>query len=348
MIIFIEIDFFLILIMILFVLAGAYSIVKNIIAIIWSISMGLFLLGALASLFTHIFFAIPEDSNSKVVSLFYISSGIVRTFFLGIGWEIIYEAFSLGMGQDRVKDYVLLGEVSIDSRLLSLIIMVVSIAITDVIHFLSYKREKELDRILMCSANIFLLLLVLIGTTYIGLKSNTKNSLSVFNYDSPEYVLTKSADMYQYVRLEDDNTYVSWWYPFGSPISTGKFKQGTEVYSCGEEFSIKKKKYVLVTDKTSVGYVEKDALKDLVYYKYYLKKGTKAYVKEPSVVDVNSEDAVFITVKKKIFVKLTGITDVVVHSTYIDNVQKYIQVELPSGKKGFVEESLVKVVRKEK
>lgn len=342
-IIYVDIGF--LLIMLLAFVAGLYSIVRHILDIIWNISTIFFLLGALVSLFTHIFLPACEDSNSKMASVFYILSGIVRTFFLGIGWEIIYEAFCLGRGEGRVKDYILLGEISMDSRLLSLIIMVVSIAITDVIHYLSYGRKKSSDRILMCSVNMFLLLLVLVGTTYIGLKSNVKNSLDIFNYESPEYVLTKSSDMYQYVVFDDSDSYSSWWYPFGSPISTGKFKKGAEVYACGEEYS----EYILVTDKTRVGYVEKDALKNLVYYTYYIKKGTKVYADQSACHIENSTAAVVARAKKKTKVELLEETDIRYFMSKRDSkYERSIKVKLKSGKEGFVKESSIQVVRKKK
>lgn len=345
----IYIDFGFLLIMLLFVGAGLYTIVRRIITILWNISIILFLLSALLSLFTHILLPICDESNSKTASVFYILSGIVRTFFLGIGWEIIYEAFSLGRGEDMVKDYILLGKISIDSRLLSLIIMMVSIAITDVIHYLSYGRKKSSDRILMCSANMFFLLLVLVGTTYIGLKSNVKNSLELFNYESPEYVLTKSSDMYQYVVFEDSDSYSSWWYPFGTPVSTGKFKKGAEVHSYGEECSRDNKDYILVTDKTRMGYVEKNALKNLVCYTYYLKKGAKVYADEPACRIEDNTAAVIAKAKKRTKVKLLQKADIKhFMSKRALKRERSIKVKLKSGKEGFVKESFIQVIRKKK
>lgn len=198
--------------------------------------------------------------------------------------------------------------------------------------------------------NMFLLLLILVGTTYIGLKSNIKNSLDMFNYECPDYVLTKSADMYQYVRLEEDSdTYAAWWYPFGTPVSTGKFKKGAEVYSCGEECSRDNKEYILVTDKTRMGYVEKDALKNLVYYMYYLKKGTKVYADESACRMEDNTVAVIAKAKKRKKVKLLETADIRYFMSKRDSKYKRsIKVKLKNGKEGFVKESSIQVIRKKK
>lgn len=345
-----------ILILFLALLGGVSIIAQNILSIIWNISTGCFIFGAIVSLIWYILCAIAQEPGEKIVSAFYLLCGLVKVFFLGIGWDVIYEAFSLGMGVKEVKNYVLIGKVSWDIRILCLVIMILMIVISDVILFLASKKKSAKIKIALYSVNIILITSVLAGTTYMGLKSNIKNSLSEFNYESPEYVSKEPTDIYQYVWLADNGNAAGWWYPFGAMLTIGEFQSGTKLYLYdGESDHLKErhkkgKEYVLVSDKQNMGYVHKDALKELVYYEYFIKKGVKVYGSAPTDIGNRKTDTVITKIKKKTKIKKTGTTDVVHNSAtnVLAGHMHYTEVKLPNGTVGFVKSSLVQTIRKKK
>lgn len=358
MLLIIPIDIILVLFLVFLFIAvsGVYVIAQNILSIIWNISIGCFIFAAVVLLIWHILCVIGQEPREKIVSAFYLLFGLVKVFFLGIGWDVIYEAFSLGMGVKKVKNYVLIGKVSWDIRILCLVIMILVIVISDVALFVASEKKLAKIKIALYSVDIILIVSVLAGTTYIGLKSNIKNSLSEFNYESPEYVSKEPTDIYQYVSLADNDKAAGWWYPFGAMFITGEFQSGTKLYLYdGESEYLKErhkngKEYVLVTDKNNIGYVNKNALKELVYYEYFIKKGVKVYGSESANIGKQKTDEVIIKIRKKTKIEKTGTTDVVYNSSTsaLSGYTRYTEVKLPDGTVGFVESSLVQTIRKKK
>lgn len=321
----------LILVFILCILGGIHSLLESLSKILFNICSFIFLLYGIIIIIKGIIKAKNERG------FLYGIAETIRGIFVSLSTFIIKYFLEIGKGTSSFKnaEYIFFGNFEIlDIYTATLLIAAILILVVSLPVILSKRNPKIICPIL----TVCLILLSSIGIYKIGIVSEFNNNYDTINWNSPEYKVIQDTAVKQKEFLF-------------SPLNTGKFKTGTELYANGHSRNFGDIEYYLVTDGIKMGYVSSENLQSLVTYTYVVNVDSDLYgigeqkataftsngQRKEMTVTMPSTDVI---AKEK---KGTEVTKIGSHAEKLQ-VIKYL-IQLPNGTQGYIDVNNITEIR---
>ena len=317
----------LILIIIVFLLAGAYAFIQALTKILFGIvAIFLFFYGIYVLIKGIVMSRREAEIGYGIVEIF-------RGIFISIvcGW--VYYFLEIGQGHVSFENanYILLGRFdTLDIYMVTLFISVILVCIVSVPMLIVKNQKSSIIKYI----SMVLIMVSYISVYKIGLTSEFNNSSATFNWDSPEYEVIQDTD----IKHEEF---------YENPIKTGTFKKGTLLYKNKYSLIFNGVEHFEVTDGKKVGYVSSKDLKILVRYTYIVNCDSPVY--EVTQKQVDAWD-IGTGIKHKTTIRVPGKVVTTLEKGMIVNwkgsqSQGYLLIKLPNGTEGFIERKNIDEIR---
>lgn len=314
----------LILVFALCILGGVYSLLQSLSKILFNVCAFIFFVYGIVIVIK----GIVKAKNEK--GLWYGISETIRGIFVSLACLVVNYFLDIGSGGNSFKnaEYVLLGEFeTLDIYVAALLISAILILIVSLPVMLI---RKKFSKILTPILTTCLIIVSSIGIYKIGLTSQFNNYYDKINWNSPEYEVIHDTS----IKQEE--------FVF-SPLKTGVFKRGTQLYTNGSERSFGSTEHYLVTDGKKMGYVLSEDVKSLVTYSYIVNTDADLYGIETQKMTAYNTDGerkeVTITMpSSNVVAKVKNGTVVTKIGTHAEKLQVVkIMVRLPDGTEGYID-----------
>lgn len=321
-----------ILLILLLLIGGAYEIVRTLTQILFSIFVVTFFFIGLYVIVKEVIAAVKEKKPLWGVTEF------LRGVFLATIGFYVFEFIYIGCGHVPVEyfhnaKFIIFGTFDkLDFFLVVFLLSVFSVVITTIPILKARDATNKKLKLTYQMTSVILMFLIYIAIYKIGIESEFLNSSDTFNWDSPEYTVAQD------VAVKHD---------FGPiAITTGIFKEGTQLYANGRGLTFGGVEYFEVTDGVIVGYVSNEDLESLVTYSYFVNKDSNIYGIEKRDETVYSSEGkkivtlsfpaeeIVATVSQGVQVELTGTTS-----------SGYTLIRLSDGTEGFIENTNLDEIR---
>lgn len=324
------VDFGVLAVVVIAVILGfGYVIFTNISNIIWGIAMTVSFFAGVYVFFTGFK---KKMISQKIATC--IQGLMMMTVFLYISLLI---DFAKGHGSFTKGNFIILDFLKFlkkDEFLACLTVSLVLLIVESIsLQIGKVLKDKKMSGLCYVLSIILFFLIYGLGLS-IALKDSFNNSIEKFDMESPKYEVT-----------EDANIMSDFWLFF---MKTGKFKNGTKLYTDGDTETHKNIDYIEVTDGKKMGYVPQKAVRELYTMKFIINTDTELYGISYEEVEretsfgtlvvsegVKTENAIG-NVSKGVQVKKEEIIS-----------ENYVHIVLPDGTEGCVRKEYLDEVRVE-
>ena len=252
-------DGFTILFIILLAIGGAYTIINNIVAIIF----GIIAIGAVFGGAYVIFTGIKAETILEKITI------SLQGFVMMTVCFVITILIDVGTGHRSFEkaQFILFGSIGqkmgvyLVDLILSLSVMVAISIVIQIAKCLKINHNGG-DAFFNILA-IILMFLIYIGGSWLALKDSFNNSIHKFDLETPTYELLEDTS----IKNEFDFFF----------LTTGRFKAGTQLFIDGYDTVKKDIKYIEVTDGKRMGYVPESLLRELYTILYTINTDSPVY-----------------------------------------------------------------------
>ena len=311
--------------------AGAYALLRSLTKIIFWILVVASVVIGITMIITAVKKAVKEKCFfSSVVQ-------IIKGIFICLILTLTKYWFDIGSSLKPFNnsEFILFGTFNkIDEYLISILVSSVLILVCFIPELL-FKRKAIAFNFIF---SILVCCVIFIGGFKISLDSEMINAYDLFNWDSPEYIVTERTSI-----IHEEI--------FFSPIKTGTFEKGANLYKSDYKRTYNDIKYVLVSDGEKAGYVCVDNLESLVTYTYIVNKDSNVYAigyAEGYMWENGERYTISVPVPSNEIIEFVNKGTVVQKiGTHAEKMKvTHMKVKLSNGKEGYIDFENVTEVRK--